>query len=304
MKKSVSIIFIGIIIAFISASITVVNAKERIIEGVISDYECGDNCYLTIKDIKGKEHTGLCGASMCQKWNDSGDMPEEFKGKKVKITVGRGFRYDGEGHALDKMDLFNKIVLLKGVVHAGSKVTTPGGRLTAGLPVPIQIDIEYPQNPFTVDIVSGGNKIITITKNGSIPIKMISTRFQGVAKEINTTISYADGSQESHSNFIDLPTPASIPNDVVRKNSDLGGKIFEFTQKGKDYTLKQVGDQTKILILNAVSKQHFVNEATIKFTNGKTNSLVKVFGSPYWFEPFVVFQGNYDNATMQGIQSN
>lgn len=85
----------------------------NIIEGTISGYDCGDNCYLTITDKKGKDHTGLCSAPLCSKWNEQGAMPDRYKGKRVKVTVSRGTRFDGEGHAVDTFESFTRIQLLK-----------------------------------------------------------------------------------------------------------------------------------------------------------------------------------------------
>lgn len=91
----------------------------RVIEGTISNFECGDNCYLTITDKKGKEHTGLCTARpLCTKWNEETTMPDSYKGKRVKVTVGKGTRYNGGGDVVDKFDAFIKILLL----------TTPPGK--------------------------------------------------------------------------------------------------------------------------------------------------------------------------------
>ena len=109
MKK---IIAVGLIFAS-SFYLTVGNAKDKIIEGIISEYECGDNCYLTIIDAGGKEHIGLCTASLCQKWNEKVEMPAKFKGKKVRITVGKGLQYDAGGNVMGEMDAFKKIDLLK-----------------------------------------------------------------------------------------------------------------------------------------------------------------------------------------------
>ncbi|MBB1073094.1 hypothetical protein HUU62_01525 [Rhodoferax sp. 4810] len=108
MKKitAVGILFVS------SFYLTIGNAKDRIIEGVISEYECGDNCYLTIIKSNGKEHTGLCTAALCQKWNENAEMPVKFKGQKVRITVGKEFQYDGSGNvAGEPMDSFDKIIL-------------------------------------------------------------------------------------------------------------------------------------------------------------------------------------------------
>jgi hypothetical protein len=86
----------------------------KIIEGTISGYECGDNCYLTITDQKGKKHEALCSAPLlCRQWNKRAMMPDSYKGKRVKVTIGKGKRFDGEGNVVDTSDAFTKLELLK-----------------------------------------------------------------------------------------------------------------------------------------------------------------------------------------------
>lgn len=89
------------------------NAKIRILEGTISGYECGDNCYLIITDKKGKKHTGLCHATFCNASWAWQTMPARYKGKRVRVTVGKGTQIDGEGDVMDTMDAFTKIQFLK-----------------------------------------------------------------------------------------------------------------------------------------------------------------------------------------------
>ena len=105
-----------IAILFIVAPNKVVAKKTktiRTIEGTISDYSCGDNCYLTITDKREKKHDGLCTAPLCSKWNDETVMPKKYKGKRVRVTIGKGTRYDGSGNVVDKYNAFIKIQLLK-----------------------------------------------------------------------------------------------------------------------------------------------------------------------------------------------
>ena len=87
-------------------------ATSKSLTGKISGYECGDNCYLTIKDSQGTEHSGLCTASACDKWNENAEMPNSFIGKKVTVTVGRGNQVDGSGNSMGEMDAFDKIEIL------------------------------------------------------------------------------------------------------------------------------------------------------------------------------------------------
>lgn len=87
----------------------------KVVTGTISGFECGDNCYLTIVDKQGKEHTGLCSAEpLCEKiMTATGDNLGGYKGKKVKVTVGTGQQVDGSGTVMGTMDAFVKIQLLK-----------------------------------------------------------------------------------------------------------------------------------------------------------------------------------------------
>ena len=85
----------------------------RTLTGKIKMYECGDNCYLTVTDKRGKEHTGLCSAAACQSWNDKAEMPKRFVGRRVRVTVGRGKQYDGSGTVQGTMASFKRIVYLK-----------------------------------------------------------------------------------------------------------------------------------------------------------------------------------------------
>lgn len=85
---------------------------QRVVEGTIIQYECGDNCYLTIIDSAQKEHVGLCAAPICQPWNKLAEMPTQFIGRRVKATIRQGTQFDGGGIAMGKFDAFNEIELL------------------------------------------------------------------------------------------------------------------------------------------------------------------------------------------------
>ena len=106
------ILSIGLLLSGIF-NLSIGHTADNLIEGTISEYICGDNCYLTIVDKNGEEHGGLCGAALCEKWNEAGDMPVQFKGRAVRVTVGKGYQYDGEGNVMDEVDEFKKVDLLK-----------------------------------------------------------------------------------------------------------------------------------------------------------------------------------------------
>lgn len=88
-------------------------ASAKTLEGRIVRYECGDNCYLTVRDAAGKAHTGLCSAPQCAAWNEKAEMPKRFIGQSVRVTVGKGKQFDGEGNVMGTTDAYPKIEFLK-----------------------------------------------------------------------------------------------------------------------------------------------------------------------------------------------
>ena len=84
-------------------------AQNATLEGRIDDIRCGDNCYLTIIDKLGKEHTGLCTAPECRPWNAKVEIPARYIGKRVVVTLDRGTQYDAGGNVMGRMTAFRKI---------------------------------------------------------------------------------------------------------------------------------------------------------------------------------------------------
>lgn len=91
---------------------TPLTSSDSIMEGTITDFGCGDNCYLTITDGQGTEHTGLCAASLCSAWNDAAAMPIMYTGKRVRVVIGKGTQLAYDGEVMGTMDAFTSIQLL------------------------------------------------------------------------------------------------------------------------------------------------------------------------------------------------
>lgn len=87
-------------------------AGKRTVMGTIRSYECGDNCYLTIVDARGKQHDGLCHALLCGAWNNAQEMPKRFIGRKVRVTITTGVQVNAEGDPMGDFPAFRKIELL------------------------------------------------------------------------------------------------------------------------------------------------------------------------------------------------
>ena len=88
-------------------------AGPRRISAKIVGFECGDNCYLTVKPSRGAEITGLCVAPQCQPWNEATKLPRRVIGARVIVTLGTGRQLDAEGN---DMGPFPSITAISGLL--------------------------------------------------------------------------------------------------------------------------------------------------------------------------------------------
>lgn len=87
-------------------------AADRTVVGSIVIFECGDNCYLKIKDDKGNTHDGLCTAPQCQPWNHFAEIPKEYIGKRVRVRVDTGVQHDSAGRVRGRMSAFKEVLFI------------------------------------------------------------------------------------------------------------------------------------------------------------------------------------------------
>ena len=111
-KHMLSALRWGTIAAAVLAALPAAAAGRKV-AGTIKSYECGDNCYLTIKSKSGKEITALCAAVGCTAWNEQAAMPEKFIGRQVQVTIGVGKQYDGAGNLMGDFPAFTRVVVAK-----------------------------------------------------------------------------------------------------------------------------------------------------------------------------------------------
>jgi hypothetical protein len=86
-------------------------AADRIETGTIARFECGDNCYLSVKTAGGEELVGLCVADACTPWLEEAAMPADMIGKPVTVTVGTGQQVDNEGTVMGDFPAFTSVVI-------------------------------------------------------------------------------------------------------------------------------------------------------------------------------------------------
>ncbi len=84
-------------------------ATGKTVEGRIVSYECGDNCYLTLRTDAGKTIVAMCYVGLCEKWVDAAEMPTSFVGRRVGGKIGVGTRVDGAYNKLDQFPNFETL---------------------------------------------------------------------------------------------------------------------------------------------------------------------------------------------------
>lgn len=87
-------------------------ASSKVLTGAITKFECGDNCYLTIRTTRGEE-TGLCEAKPCIPWFENQEMPKKFLGRRVKVTTGIGRQVDGNYDVVGHTTSFKTLTFVK-----------------------------------------------------------------------------------------------------------------------------------------------------------------------------------------------
>ncbi len=88
-------------------------AADKNATGTIKAFECGDNCYLTIRTKTGSDITALCVAKACLPWNELAAIPQKLIGRHVRVTIGTGQQYDGSGNLMGEFPSFKHVTVLK-----------------------------------------------------------------------------------------------------------------------------------------------------------------------------------------------
>lgn len=84
-------------------------AKPKEVVGTIAAFDCGDNCYLTIKKADGEDVYALCHAPQCAPWVEEQAIPKQLIGRKVTATLGKGKQKDAAGTDMGEMEAFTKL---------------------------------------------------------------------------------------------------------------------------------------------------------------------------------------------------
>ena len=195
------------------------------------------------------------------------------------------------------------LLLISTNIFAASSFVTPTGRITAGLPVPVTINIDKSEKDFTINISIDSQTVMSIEKTGAIQVSSIGTRFQATGSRIKTIIKFNDGTNEVFENILDLVSATVISDKTETRKSEIGGSLVEFENKGTEFLERKSVGKHLLLVRNASNLKHFVNQVDLQLKNTVQTSNVKIFGSPSWFEPMIIVSGDFSDSMVMSISS-
>ena len=70
---------------------------------ILERFECGDNCYLTVRPPRegAEARSILCTAPQCDEWRDAGALPSDLVGASAQVAFGRGDQRDAAGNVMN-----------------------------------------------------------------------------------------------------------------------------------------------------------------------------------------------------------
>ena len=68
----------------------------------ITDYVCGDNCYVEYRGADGETTTAMCNTALCNSWFEVQAMPESEKGKRYAVRMGTTQQFDNEYRVMEE----------------------------------------------------------------------------------------------------------------------------------------------------------------------------------------------------------
>jgi len=201
--------------------------------------------------------------------------------------------------------LLMAFVMSASTVNAQPAVTTPSDRVTAALPIPIKVDLpEGSRKQFDISIESAGTKLIQISASGSIDVYSISTRYQAFKANVSVSVASPSAPPFRTERTLDLPEPAVIPEDREESMAILGPVKYTFVRGGTEVHGRINPHKFTFVVKNAASRKHFVNEVEVELTKSGQRSILKIKGSPYWYEPLMVIEGDFDTARIIQVVAN
>lgn len=102
----------GVVVIFSCLLMSTAASSATAVIGQIVSFECGDNCYLTIRATDGEIIDGLCSAKECSAWNEKAEIPPEYIGVTVRAQVGTGVQIDASGKKRGVMRSFEQLIFL------------------------------------------------------------------------------------------------------------------------------------------------------------------------------------------------
>jgi len=198
------------------------------------------------------------------------------------------------------------LLLLAAASSAGDQIQVliPVDKLDTRLAVPVNIQLPSNRSISAVEIFGNSGKYIKVSIPKGLDLKEISTRFVAVDREIGVSAYGLDGTKKTQIFQLDFDTPSVIPKESKSIDRQMGGGLvmrFEPRFSGYEIRRRPEGGQVRLIVRNAVSQSSFVEKVLLSFYESGSTYQVQIEGSPYWFEPFIGFQGTFSDVSVVSV---
>jgi hypothetical protein len=194
--------------------------------------------------------------------------------------------------------------------YADVQVIVPQGELSSRLPIPIQLkSAKNYAGPLQMEISGSQGVYLSMASSDASLLTSISTRFRGADREIVVKTQQNNEPTSVKKIYLNLKDLAVVPEDLREAEFGSGSAKQMLIKGGKNAvgTLRKgtflTSDRFSVLVLNASSKASYIELLQVEFTKGGQKTVFSMNGSPFWFEPFILFEGSFDDARVLRVQT-
>lgn len=180
----------------------------------------------------------------------------------------------------------------------------PNDEVTTGLSIPALISNASGFEKNTeINLAGASGKYISVKSNDAHLLTSVSTRFRGIDRQVNIKVIKDKITILDYEHQLKFKAPAVVPDDVSEVKSTIGKTTMNFVRSGTDTEHRLSPGRFVVVVKNAASKKFYIDYLLIELDRAGTKNIIRVEGSPYWFEPLIVLEGTFETARVLEVKS-
>ena len=180
----------------------------------------------------------------------------------------------------------------------------PSDEVITNLPIPVKVSNASGFGKNTeINLAGASGKYISVESNDAHLLTSVSTRFRGIDRQVYVKVLSDKITLLDYEHQLKFKAPALVPDDVSEVKSTIGKTTMNFVGGGTDTKQSLSPGRFVVVVKNAASKKSYVDYLLIELDRAGTKNIIRVEGSPYWFEPLIVLEGTFETARVLEVKS-